>query len=69
MKNEICRCLALHPVNSDEIDCRQLYAPRLVESKYITVAIALVPVPVMWLIVYIVLWTVRWIRRGFQTST
>ena len=29
----------------------------------------LVPIPVMWLLVYIVAWTVRWIRRGFQLST
>ena len=30
---------------------------------------ALMPVPVAWLLVYIIVWTVRWIRRGFQPST
>ena len=28
----------------------------------------LVPIPVAWLLVYMVVWTVRWIRRGFQLS-
>jgi hypothetical protein len=28
----------------------------------------LVPLPVAWLLVYMVVWTVRWIRRGFQLS-
>jgi hypothetical protein len=27
------------------------------------------PVFAAWLLVYIVVWTVRWIRRGFQPST
>jgi hypothetical protein len=31
--------------------------------------VALVPIPIVWLLVYIVVWTVRWIRRGFQPST
>jgi hypothetical protein len=30
--------------------------------------IALVPLPIAWLLVYIVVWTVRWIRRGFQPA-
>jgi hypothetical protein len=30
--------------------------------------IALVPIPIAWLLVYIVVWTVRWIRRGFQPA-
>jgi hypothetical protein len=29
---------------------------------------ALVPIPVVWLLVYIVVWTMRWIRRGFQPT-
>src|SRR5215472_92402 len=29
----------------------------------------LIPIPVAWLLVYIVVWTARWIRRGFQPST
>ena len=29
---------------------------------------ALVPIPIVWLLVYIVVWTVRWVRRGFQPS-
>ena len=29
----------------------------------------LAPIPVAWLLVYIVVWTARWIRRGFQPST
>ena len=31
--------------------------------------VALIPIPVAWLLVYIVVWAVRWIRRGFQPST
>jgi hypothetical protein len=31
--------------------------------------VGLVPIPVAWLLVYIVVWTVRWIGRGFQPST
>ena len=68
MKDEIHRCLVLHPANSDEIDCTQLYAPRLVETKYITLGIALVPIPFMWLLAYTVVWIGRWIRRGFEPS-
>ena len=26
-------------------------------------------VPLVWLLVYIVVWTVRWIRRGFQPAS
>ena len=29
----------------------------------------LAPIPVVWLLVYIIVWTVRWIRGGFQPST
>jgi hypothetical protein len=29
---------------------------------------ALVPIPIAWLLVYIVVWTVRWVRRGFQPA-
>jgi len=31
--------------------------------------VALAPIPIAWLLIYIVVWTVRWIRRGFQPST
>ena len=65
MKDEINRCLQVHPANSDEVNCWRLYAPQLVKTKYITLAIALFPIPVAWLLVYIVVWTMRWIRRGF----
>ena len=30
---------------------------------------ALIPIPVVWLLVYILVWTVRWMRRGLQAST
>jgi hypothetical protein len=30
---------------------------------------ALLPIPIAWLLAYIVVWTVRRIRRGFQPST
>jgi hypothetical protein len=30
---------------------------------------ALAPIPIAWVAIYIVVWTVRWIRRGFQPST
>jgi hypothetical protein len=33
-----------------------------------TAIMALAPIPIVWLLVYIVVWTVRWIRRGFQTA-
>ena len=67
MKDEMNRCLVLHPANSDEVNCRKLYVPRVVESKYITLAIALIPIPVAWLLVYIVVGAARWIRRGLQS--
>jgi hypothetical protein len=28
----------------------------------------LVPIPIAWLLGYVVVWTVRWIKRGFQPS-
>ena len=31
--------------------------------------VALIPIPVAWLLVYIVVWAVRWMRRGLQPST
>jgi hypothetical protein len=31
--------------------------------------IVLAPILVVWTLIYIVAWTVRWIRRGFQPST
>ena len=34
-----------------------------------TLFFTLVLVPIAWLLVYIVVWTARWIRRGFQPST
>ena len=66
--DEINRCL-VNPANSGFTNCRQLYGRRVVASKHITVAIALVPIPIAWLLVYIVVWIVRWIRRGFHPST
>jgi hypothetical protein len=31
--------------------------------------VALVPIPIIWVLVYLLLSVVRWIRRGFQPST
>jgi hypothetical protein len=31
--------------------------------------LALVPIPIAWLLVYSVVWIVRWIRRGFQPAS
>jgi hypothetical protein len=31
--------------------------------------VALAPIVVAWLLVYVVMWAARWIRRGFQPST
>ena len=30
---------------------------------------ALIPIPVVWVLVHILVWTVRWMRRGLQAST
>jgi hypothetical protein len=30
---------------------------------------AFIPIPVAWLLAYMIVWLVRWIRRGFQPST
>jgi hypothetical protein len=29
----------------------------------------LAPIPIAWLLVYIVVWIVRWVRRGFQPAS
>jgi hypothetical protein len=29
----------------------------------------LAPIPIAWMVIYLIVWTVRWIRRGFQPST
>ena len=41
----------------------------LAELEAARVWAALLPIIVAWVLVYIVVWTVRWIRRGFQPST
>jgi len=37
-------------------------------TEYVRVMLplALAVIPIAWLLVYIIVWTVRWIRRGFQ---
>jgi hypothetical protein len=67
-EGELERCLVLQPANSDEVNCRQLYAPQIIKTKYITLAVALTPIPIAWLLIYIVIRTIRWIRRGFQPA-
>jgi hypothetical protein len=39
------------------------------EPWWIVPLTALAPIAVAWLLVYIIVWTVRWVRRGFQPST
>jgi len=58
------RCVEL----SDEPICGGLYAAQLAGIKYSTLLFALVPIPLVWLLVYIVVWATSWIRRGFQPS-
>ena len=40
-----------------------------VSDPYVAATFALLPIPFLWLFLYIVVWTVRWVRRGFQPST
>ena len=36
------------------------------EYVWVMLPLALAVIPIAWLLVYIIVWTVRWIRRGFQ---
>lgn len=40
------------------------------EAKNVRLAtlLALVPIPIAWLLVYALVWLVRWVRRGFQPA-
>ena len=53
--------------------CRQEYErdfPQAFKDKQTeAVLVALVPIPIGWLVVYMVIWVVRWIRRGFKPAT
>ena len=30
---------------------------------------SLAPIPIAWLLIYMVVWIVRWVRRGFQPAS
>jgi hypothetical protein len=50
----------------DEVyDVSQMVTASVSQEKLLR---GLAPIPIAWLLVYIVVWTVRWIRRGFQPA-
>ena len=56
---------------TDAAFCKRIYDAHIANAeKYqlgVTLIYAVAPVAIAWLLVYIVVWTVRWIR-GFQPS-
>jgi|RhiMethySRZTD1v2_1073278.scaffolds.fasta_scaffold473397_1 hypothetical protein len=65
-------CLFAPHTDSSEAICKQKAAALRNASMRVSrenLAARLVPIPIVWLLVYIVVWTARWIRRGFQPST
>jgi hypothetical protein len=53
--------------------CRQLFdienGEVVAALRTNTVVLVLLPIPFVWLLAYILVVTVRWIRRGFKPST
>jgi hypothetical protein len=48
--------------------------PQTCEVNYYAAMIRVVgswlaPIPIAWMVIFLIAWTVRWIRRGFQPST
>jgi heme/copper-type cytochrome/quinol oxidase subunit 2 len=48
--------------------CQSQYQWAIDQVWLFALIFGLAPIPIAWLLVYIVVWTVRWIRRGFQPS-
>jgi hypothetical protein len=63
-------CVAFHNFNYNDPDClRDFNAQYLgaIKGQWVDTAIvALVPIPIAWLLAWIVFVVVRWIRRGFD---
>jgi hypothetical protein len=60
-------------ISASPSDCQQLFQTQLAEAqerRLMAVAIVgLGPLPLAWMLVYGLIALVRWIRRGFQSST
>jgi len=64
--------LCVFTPGNDENSCQPAKEQaETVPSKYVSLLlpVALAAIPVGWLLVYMIVWTVRWIRRGFQPSS